>query len=103
MKNIIGIVIFCMPFFSFVSAAENPEQSPFVTRGKDLGDTGAAKIPPTPKQRKLIKNYTESDFSEAFLKAENLHESPRGRLKPGFINNHKSILAPELSNPPAKK
>ncbi len=42
MKNIVRL-IFLIPFSFVVFAAENPEQSPFVTRGKNLGDTGATR------------------------------------------------------------
>ena len=109
MSNVMKIMMY-MSFFS-TFAAESPEESPFITRGKNLGDTGAVKVPSTPKPRRLVKN-SSTGFSEDFLRSENLRVSPRdGQIKPGFINNHKYTppreykpkRASDLSNPPAKK
>ena len=60
MKNVIGIAVFCVSFFSFVSAAEIPEQSPFVTRGKALGDTGALAVPGPDTPRPSRANSSSS-------------------------------------------
>lgn len=43
MKNVMCKTIFCVSFVSAAFAAESPEQSPFVTRGVGLGDTGTAR------------------------------------------------------------
>jgi len=51
MKNIVGLV-FLIPISFVAFAAERPEKSPFVTRGKPLGDTGALPASDTPRPQR---------------------------------------------------
>lgn len=105
MRNVMVVTILYTSFFPTIFAAEpKNNQSPFIARNQQLGDTGASSVPLAPKPN--IKPILI--FSDAFLKGENLRVSPRDRQKPGSKDQlkpgyYKPTQAPELSNPPVKK
>lgn len=74
MKNAIK-TLFCLSLFSLVSAAENPTQSPFVTRGRALGDTGVQRAESTPKLQRANTIKVKLPITEK--KKEAHYISPR--------------------------